>query len=96
MTTQQQKAEAYVREKLPELKGFEETDGDGFGQMDDPIQPYHWLQTLVEATKDTDWMLNNKNELVKMTNYGNQHFKNEYLVIGTERFYKAFNDIIGI
>ena len=43
MTTYKEKAEAYVREKLPELKGF---DVDGFGVLDETPQLQDWLRVL--------------------------------------------------
>lgn len=126
MQSEKDKAEQFVRSKLPELMelsfgceviidGVKRTidedrgsfltlihDENGYDRSEvteiigHPIQPHHWLQALVEATYDGNWMLNYKKELVNVKNFGNRHFKNNYLIIGTERFYKAFNDIVGI
>ena len=79
------------------LQGFENAQNTlSYEIIGHPIQPHHWLKCLVEATKDNHWMLNARGEMVNMKNFGNRHFKNEYLIIGTERFYKAFNSIVRI
>ena len=47
MQTAKSKAEAYVREKCPELKGVDSGRPVGSGYMDYPdIQLHHWLRVL--------------------------------------------------
>ncbi len=58
--------------------------------------PHHWLKALVEATNDTEWMLNHHNELVNMKNYGNKHFKNKYMIIGHDNFWERYCNECGL
>jgi hypothetical protein len=101
--TEQQKAEAYVREKLPELKGCECVDCQMAGKHNSsPIQLQHWLRVLAKDIDNSNMPLGEVH-IAGVSLYvqpdPNRDFFKFNLTTGqpaTELDYKAFNDIVGV
>ena len=97
--SEKDRAEALVYREIPELcRDSGEPVGCGY-IVCDPILPHHWLKVLRNKAAPAQWMLSSVGdnfEIIDMTDFGTEKFKNRYMIIGHVNFYKRFCEVLGI
>ncbi len=106
MTSEQSKAEAYVRSQIPELAGVDSGRPEGSGYMDFPdIHLQHWLRVLSKYDNPLhEISFGIKSGTFIIWDCTASPTEREYTINfdmttgqpATEADYKAFNEVVGI